>query len=301
MIQVGIFTGYFPYSLEETAKRIRALNFNTVQLDVVFKDMQTGPGELNPAKCKKIRDTFRDYNLPVCCVSGYTNLVHPDPARRRANLDRLKELIHFANELGSPYVISETGTFDPDSDWVAHPNNKTEDGYQQCLDVIGDLVHYARSQGAYFLAETYVNNVIGSVEEVLRLFSDINDDRLGLLMDPTNYFEVHNIDKIDETLNSIFNALSPHVKISHAKDVNLATEAHGVQLSDIDASEAHALRGVGMIELPAPGLGALNYDLYLKWLGRDHPNIPIIIEHLEEEDVPRAKKFIDGKLKAVGV
>jgi sugar phosphate isomerase/epimerase len=301
MIQVGIFTGYFPYSLEETAKRIRALNFNAVQLDVVFKDMQTSLGQLNSAKCKKIRDTFRDYNLPVCCVSGYTNLVHPDPVKRKANLDRLKELIHFANELGSPYVISETGTFDPDSDWVAHPNNKTEDGYRQCLDIIGDLVHYARSQGAYFLAETYVNNVIGSVEEVLRLFSDINDDRLGLLMDPTNYFELHNIDKMDETLNSIFNALSSHVKISHAKDVKRAAEAHGVQLSDIDASEAHALRGVGMIELPAPGLGALNYDLYLKRLSRDHPNIPIIIEHLEEEDVPRAKKFIDGKLKTLGV
>lgn len=301
MIQVGIFTGYFPYSLEETARRIRALNFNTVQLDVVFKDMQTGLGELNSAKCKKIRDTFRDYNLPVCCISGYTNLVHPDPAKRKANIDRLKELLHFANELGSPYVISETGTFDADSDWVAHPKNKTEDGYQQCLDVIGDLVHHARSQGAYFLAETYVNNVIGSVEEVLRLFSDINDDRLGLLMDPTNYFELHNIDKIDETLNAIFNALSSQVKISHAKDVKKATEAHGVKMSDIDASEAHALRGVGMIELPAPGLGSLNYDLYLKRLSRDHPNIPIIIEHLEEDDVPRAKQFIDGKLKALGV
>jgi sugar phosphate isomerase/epimerase len=301
MIQVGIFTGYFPYPLEETARRIRALNFNTVQLDAVFKDMQTGIGELSSAKCKKIRDMFRDYNLPVCCISGYTNLVHPDPVKRKANIDKLKELIHFANELGSPYVISETGTFDPDSDWVAHPNNKTEDGYHQCLDVIGDLVYYARSQGAYFLAETYVNNVIGSVEEVLRLFSDINDDRLGLLMDPTNYFEVHNIDKMDETLNSVFNALSSQVKISHAKDVKRATEAHGVKMSDIDASEAHALRGVGMIELPAPGLGSLNYDLYLKRLSRDHPNIPIIIEHLEEEDVPRAKKFIDGKLKALGV
>ena len=301
MIQVGIFTGYFPYPLEETAKRIRSLGFNTVQLDVSFKDMQTGPGELNAKKCRQIRDVFRDHDLPVCCISGYTNLVHPDPAKRKANIDRLKELIHFANELGSPYVISETGTFDPDSDWVHHPTNKTEVGYRQCRDVIGDLVHYARSQGAYFLTETYANNVIGSVEETLRLFADINDDRLGLLMDPTNYFEVHNIGKMDETLHSIFNALSGHIKISHAKDVKKATEAHGVQLSDIDASEAHALRGVGMIELPAPGLGSLNYDLYLKRLSRDHPNIPIIIEHLEEADVPRAKKFIDGKLRGLGV
>lgn len=301
MIQVGIFTGYFPYSLEETAQRIRALDFNTVQLDVTFKDMSVGPGELTGAKCKKIRDMFRDHHLPVCCVSGYTNLVHPEPAKRKANLYRLKEIIQFANELGSPYVISESGTFDPSSDWVHHPKNKTEEGYQECVDVIGDLVQHARKHGAVFLVETYVNNVIGSTEETLRLFADINDDRLGLLMDPTNYFELHNIDHMDKTLHGIFNALSQHIRMSHAKDVKKAGASVGVQMAGIDASEGHNLRGVGMIELPAPGLGSLNYDLYLKRLAHDHPNIPIIIEHLEEADVPRAKKFIEGKLKAVGV
>jgi sugar phosphate isomerase/epimerase len=300
MLQVGIFTGYFPYSLEETARKIRALNFNTIQLDVIFKDMEVGAGELNSSKCKKISNTFRDHDLPVCCISGYTNLVHPDPVKRKSNLDRLKELIRHANELGSPYVISESGTFDPDSDWVHHPKNKTEEGYNECRDVIGELVQEARKYGAYFLVETYVNNVIGSIQETQRLFADINDDRLALLMDPTNYFEDHNIDQMDLELNRIFNALSSHVKIAHAKDVKRAEKEHGVVMAEIDASEGHALRGVGKIDLPAPGLGSLNYTMYLQRLYRDHPNIPIIIEHLDESDVPRAKKFIDKKLQELG-
>jgi sugar phosphate isomerase/epimerase len=296
MLQVGIFTGYFPYTLEETAKRIRSLGFNTVQLDLSFKDIQVGNGQVTSEKCKTIRDTFRMHNLPISCISGYTNLVHPDPAKRENNLKRLREIIRFANELGSPYVISETGTFDADSDWVNHPKNKTEEGYEDCRQVIAALVEYAKKYGVTFLIETYVNNVIGSVEETLRLFSDINHPNLALLMDPTNYFEAHNIDKMDETLKTIFDRLSDKIKIAHAKDVRKAETAMGVQMADIDASEAHALRGVGMIELPAPGLGTLNYDLYLKRLYPHHPNIPIIIEHLEESDVPRAKKFLDTKL-----
>ncbi len=56
-----------------------------------------------------------------------------------------------------------------------------------------------------------------------------------------------------------------------------------------------------MIELPPPGLGSLNYDLYLRRLAKDHPNLPIIIEHVEEKDIPRAKQFLDGKLMANGV
>ena len=300
MIQIGIFTGYFPYSLEETAKRIRDLGFNTVQLDLSFKDMDLSTGEINSEKCKKIRDTFRRYNLPVSCISGYTNLVNPDPEKRAANLAHLKQLIRYANELGSPYVISETGTYDPGSDWVHHAKNKTNEGYEECLEVIQDLVDFSREHGVIFLVETYINNVIGSIEETLQLFADIRDTHLGLLMDPTNYFEEHNIDQMDKTLNGIFNALSHKIKISHAKDVKRATSAQGVKMANIDASEAHTLRGVGSIELPAPGLGSLNYDLYLQRLSRDYPNIPIIIEHLEEEDVPRAKQFLDERLMVNG-
>jgi sugar phosphate isomerase/epimerase len=145
-----------------------------------------------------------------------------------------------------------------------------------------------------------VNNVVGSVEETVRMFAEVNHPSLGLLMDPTNYFEAHNIGQMDKVLKQIFDTLSDKIRIGHAKDVKLSddkSEKH----ADIDASEAHSFRGVGSIELPAPGLGVLNYDYYLKRLAEKHPNIPMIIEHLDESDVPRAKKFIDGKLRANGL
>ena len=301
MIQVGIFSGYFPYGLEETATRIRKHGFNTVQLDMAFKDMDLETSKISKAKCKKIRDTFRAHNLPVCAVSGYTNIVHPDPAARAQKLKHLKTLIRNARDLGTPYVISETGTFDTESDWVHHPKNKTEEGYETCRDVIADLVKEAYDHGAVFLLETYVNNVIGSVGETLRLFADIDSPSLGLLMDPTNYFEDHNIDSMDQVLNQIFDSLTDKVRIAHAKDVMRSKAGASEKHADIDASEAHTFRGVGAIELPAPGLGSLNYDLYLERLAVKHPNIPIVIEHLEEPDVPRAKAFVDKKLEAVGV
>ncbi len=301
MIQVGIFTGYFPYALEETASRIRKQNFNTVQLDLTFKDMDLDTKAITKDKCKKIRETFRAHDLPVCCISGYTNIIHPDKDERKRRLEHLKTIIRHARDLGSPYVISETGTYNPESDWVTHPKNKTEEGYETCRDVIADLVQEAYDHGAVFLLETYVNNVIGSVEETLRLFSDIDNQSLGLLMDPTNYFESHNIGKMDGVLNQIFDSLNDKIKISHAKDVKSAGGDKSEKHADIDADESHTFRGVGEIELPAPGLGALNYDLYLKRLAVKHPNIPIIIEHLDEADVPRAKKFVDSKLHNLGL
>lgn len=304
MMQVGIFTGYFPYTLEETAKKIRALDFNTVQLDMHFKDVDLSAGQITKDKCVKIRETFRDHNLPICCISGYTNIIHPDKAERERRVGYLKEIIRHAQYLGSPYVISETGTFNTESDWVHHPKNKTEEGFEECRKVIADLAQHAYDHGAMFLLETYVNNVVGSVEETVRMFAQVDHPGLGLLMDPTNYFETHNIDQMDPILDQVFDTLSDKIRIGHAKDVKRSgddkSEKHA-DIGDEEALESHTFRGVGEIELPAPGLGELNYDLYFQRLARKHPNIPMIIEHLDEADVPRAKKFIDGKLRANGL
>jgi sugar phosphate isomerase/epimerase len=302
MIQVGIFSGYFPYTLAEQAQKIRALGFNTVQLDLAFKDIDfSTPDSITVAKARRVRETFRDHDLPICCVSAYTNIVHPDPAARKQKLELLKAILRHARQFGSPYVISETGTFNTDSDWVAHPRNKTEEGFAECRAVIRDLVQTAYDHGATFLLETYVNNVVGSVEETVRMFAEIDHPALGLLMDPTNYFESHNIDRMDTILKQIFDTLADKIKISHAKDVKRSGDDKGEKHAAIDASEAHSFRGVGEIELPAPGLGSLNYDYYLQRLSEKHPNIPIIIEHLDEADVPRAKRFIDGKLRRHGL
>jgi sugar phosphate isomerase/epimerase len=299
MLSVGIFNGYYPYTLEESIKRIKAAGFTSVQLDLCFKDMDLAYTALTKEKCHIIRDAFREANLPIVAISGYTNIVHPEAAKRKENMDYLKTLLKYARDLGTPYVISETGTYNSESDWVYDPKNGTEEAYEEICSTITELCKFAYENGSVFLVENYVNNIIGSVDQVLRLFSDVNHPALGLLMDPTNYFTDSNIDHIDNELNRIFNALSDKIKVAHAKDCKRAVDT-SEKHAHIDAVESHTFRGAGAVELPAPGLGNLNYDLYLTRLIERHPNIPIIIEHLDETDIPRAKKFLDDKLKKIG-
>jgi sugar phosphate isomerase/epimerase len=299
MISVGIFNGYYPYSLAETISKIKKDGFSCVQLDLSFKDMDLSFDSLTQAKCHQIRDAFREANLPIVSISGYTNIIHPDPKKREKNLNELKTLLKFARDLGTPYVISETGTYNKESDWVWDPKNDTEEAYEEVCKELENLAKFAYDHGSVFLVENYVNNVIGSVNLLARLFSDVNHPGIGMLMDPTNYFTDVNINSVDDEINRMFDMLGDKIKIAHAKDCKPAediTEKHAA----IDATEAHTFRGAGGVELPAPGLGILNYDLYLERLSKLHPNIPIIIEHLDESDIPRAKKFLDDKLKKIG-
>lgn len=300
MISTGIFTGYYPYTIDETIARIKASDFNCVQLDVSFKDLDATKEPLTKEKANMIRDKFRDANLPIIAVSAYTNFVHPDPVKRQENIDYLKMMIRYARDLGCPYVASETGTYNEESDWVWDDRNGSEKVFDEAIAIIKDIAAYAKDNGATFIVENYVNNVIGSVDQVLRMFDEVGTEGIGLICDPTNYFDEAHYGNIDGTLNEIFDKLSPYMKIAHAKDIKAAVDT-SEKHADIDADASHSFRGSGAIELPAAGLGVLNYDLYVKRLAETHPNIPLIIEHLDEGDIERAKAFVDGTLKKVGV
>lgn len=300
MISTGIFTGYYPFTIDETIKRIKEADFSCVQLDVSFKDCDAAKEYLTKENANKIRDKFRDANLPVVAVSAYTNFIHHDPEIKKLNIAYFKNLMERALDLGCPYVASETGTKNHDSDWVWDEANDTEAAYEETCEVIYDICKFGREVGATFIVENYVNNVIGSIEKLERLFADINMPNLKLICDPTNYFTEPLMDDIPGQLNRIFNALADKMVIAHAKDIKLASD-QSVKAASIDADESHCFRGAGAVELPAPGLGVLDYKEYVRLLGKFHPNIPLIIEHLDEGDIPRAKKFVDGVLKEIGV
>lgn len=299
MISVGIFTGYYPYTLAETIEKAKKDGMNCVQLDLEFKDVDLSQGNITKEKANMVRDAFRDANLPIVAISAYTNLTHPDSVKRQKNIDYVKEILSFAREFGCPYVVSETGTYNLESDWLYDPKNSTEEAYQEFKTIALDLAKFAYDYDAVFLVENYVNNIVGSVDQTARLLQEINHPGIGLLLDPTNYFDDSNIDNVDPTIEKIFHVLEDKIKVAHAKDCKRAVD-EGEKFGG-GSAEHNSFRGAGAVELPAAGLGVLNYELYVEKLSKKYPNIPIIIEHLDEEDIPRAKKFVDGILKKVGV
>ncbi|WP_437887976.1 sugar phosphate isomerase/epimerase family protein [Phytobacter sp. V91] len=296
MINVGIFTGYYPGTLNETIAKIKQAGMGCVQLDLEFSDIDLSRGKITKEKAHQVRNAFRKANLPVVAISAYTNLVHPDPQKRAENIAAVKEILAHASDFGTPYVISETGTYNTESDWLYSPKNSSEEAWQEFTAIARELADFAWRHNAVFLVENYVNNIVGSVEQVARLMREVDHPGLGLLLDPTNYFDSSTIEKIDETLMKMFDVLENRVVIAHAKDCK-KTDVVIEKFGD-GAAEHNSFRGAGDVELPAAGLGSLNYPLYLQLLAQKHPNIPLIIEHVDEDDIPRAKMFVDEILTA---
>ena len=102
MLSVGIFTGYYPYTLSESIEKIKRDEMNCVQLDLEFKDIDLSRGNITKEKANMVREAFRDANVPIVSISAYTNLVHPDPVKRRENIDYVKEILKHARDFGTP-------------------------------------------------------------------------------------------------------------------------------------------------------------------------------------------------------
>lgn len=293
-MQVGIFTHYLPHAVDETARRVRAYGFDAVQLNLEFPDWRFAPGQTSAADCRRLVERFAHHDVAIAAIAGYVNPVAPDAARRAANVEWLHAVLRRARDLGSPYVVTETGSHHPDDDWAPHPQNATPAAYDELCGVLRSAARIAEDSGAVLLLEPSIGNIIDTPERAARLIEDIDSDALGLVADPANYIDGGNLERADEVVQHVFDVAGSHFRLAHAKDVHrfdgIARERHHHPTDP-------AL--YGGVEYPPAGLGRLNYDLYLRLLAERQPGVALIIEHLDEADIPRAKAFVDARRDAL--
>ena len=97
-------------------------------------------------------------------------------------------------------------------------------------------------------------------------------------MDPCNYFRPEELPQMQPMLEDMFRRLGDRIVIAHAKDVKAAPSG---------------------TDLPAAGLGVLDYPLFLRLLAKLNRPLDLVIEHLTLPDVPRARDFVKGHLAKV--
>ena len=79
-------------------------------------------------------------------------------------------------------------------------------------------------------------------------------------------------------LEAMFQRLGEQIVIAHAKDVKASAESE---------------------DLPAAGLGMLDYPLFLRLLAQLDRPLPLVVEHLRRPDVARARDFVLGNFERI--
>jgi sugar phosphate isomerase/epimerase len=277
--RLGIFSNVYGHlPLEEAANRINTDGFTGVVTDYKFADVRFDPLKPDWEAAKRITSTLERYNIRIVAISGYYNVVDPDPTRRKAGEARLEVFIANWKRLGCPNISTETGTLNSKSEWLESPQNATEAAYKQCRDALNKLAVTAEKAGAVISIEPYWRNVIDSIDRAERLFQEIKSPALKLVMDPCNYFRKADLGQMQTMLSEMFRRLGGKIVLAHAKDVKATADA---------------------TDTPAAGRGVLDYPLYLRLLaGLDRP-LDLVVEHLKIGDAGRARNYVLHHLEKV--
>ncbi|MCX8036863.1 MAG: sugar phosphate isomerase/epimerase [Candidatus Sumerlaeia bacterium] len=278
-LKLAIFTGvYAKLPVEKAARQIKNDGFVGVVCEYQFADVRFDPTKPDWTAADRIRKTLESQGLEICGLYGYYNVIHPDPAQRAAGEARMMVLLENWKRLGSPVVATETGTFNPKSQWLESPENETEEGYQKCRAAFENLARIAEKTGAIVAVEAYWRNVIASAERAERLFLDVNSPALKLVMDPCNYFRKEDLPQMKPMLEDIFRRVGRHAVLAHAKDVKESPTG---------------------TDTPAAGKGVLDYPLYLRLLAQLNRELFLALEHLTADDVPRARDYVLSQFEKI--
>jgi len=265
-MSVGIYTSNYPYALIETVKRNQGARLHLCKARARLQ----GPGFCaRGLSCRRrlpasLRTFFRENDLPIVAISCFSE---PSPPRTptRAKRKRGRCSLRVAARpvcLGRPMWHVMPGTYNAGNEHAADSKNVSEEGYQEFFaGILAGLVRYAGDHGAVFLLEPFINNVIGTIE------SSNPDHRRyrrcrnsGSLWIPPNYFEGHNVDRIDEDgeCDLRCSPRQPHQDRACQGNVRDSRADPREKHSSHNPDGPHAFRGNWAASaLPGPGQGQM--------------------------------------------
>src|SRR4051794_22930926 len=110
-MRLGIFAKTFGRpTLEATLDAVKAQGLDCVQFNLACAGLPSMPDQLDDSLCDHIREQLAMRGITMAAVSGTFNMIHPDPAERRAGLRRLRVLAAACARLGTAVITLCTGS-----------------------------------------------------------------------------------------------------------------------------------------------------------------------------------------------
>ena len=275
-MRLGIFAYTFVRpTVEQVFDAVRAHGMANTEWNYVAIERQEVPDRIDPAFAERVRAAAAERGITVDSIAGYTNLVDPDPERRRAGLQRLCGLIRSARAHGADKVALCTGSRDPASMWRWHDGNDDAGAWADLLASLGECLRVAEEADVTLVFEPEVNNVVHTARKARRLLDELRSPHLKVVFDGANIYHEGELERQQAMLTEAIDLLGADIALAHAKDI------------ERDGDAGHA----------AAGTGKLDFAHYLGELARSGYDGSLLIHGLEERQVPDSVRFLRGHLQ----
>lgn len=226
-----------------------------------------------PLTSQDDRATIRAYakaaeraDVVIAEVGAWSNPLSPDAETRRLALAKCQQQLVLADEIGARCCVNIAGSRGQRWDGP-HPDNLTPETFDLIVETVRAIIDAVRPKRTFYTLETMPWMYPDSADSYLALIEAIDRERFAVHLDPVNLVcspqcFYNNGDLIREC----FAKLGPYIKSCHAKDIVLS-EKLTTHLDEV-----------------RPGLGGLDYHVFLRELAKLDPDTPLMLEHLSTEE-----------------
>ena len=203
--------------------------------------------------------------IVIAEVGAWSNPLSPDAATRSAAVEKCKKSLLLAEKIGARCCVNITGSRGAKWDGP-HALDLTEETFQMIVDVVREIIDSVRPARTCYAVETMPWMYPDSPDSYLRLIRAIDRRGCGVHLDPVNLvYSPQLYFRNGELIRECFAKLGSMILSCHAKDIALRDKLT-VHLDEV-----------------RPGTGGLDYRTYLRELSRLPADVPLMLEHLPNE------------------
>ena len=235
------------------------------------------------SEIRELNAVLKEHDVWFYALHMCINNIHPDLSERRKINKQVAEMVEAADRLGLSFVVSHTGSCNPEQPTLPHRDNWTMETWKASVTAIQQILKDTAGSKVALGIEALNPCNINNPRAHVKLREDVGDPRVKVTLDPQNMLNSSTYYRTTELINECFDLLGEDICYAHAKDVNWISTM------------------LPAFEWVVAGTGTMDFETYLVRLSRLNYTRPLLLEFLSREQYPMAKKHIEDTAAKVGV
>ena len=234
---------------------------------------------------RKARESFAAENVVIAEVGAWKNMLDPDAAVRKANVDYVTERLALADAVQARCCVDIAGSYNPKYWYGMHPKNLSQEFFDATVENCRRVIDAVKPTRTRFTIEMMPWSLPDGPDSYISLIRAVDRSVFGVHLDVCNVINspsrfYNNGDVIREC----FRKLGQWIVSCHAKDLAWVPE-YNVHFAEV-----------------VPGRGELDYAAYLTELSKLAVDAPLMLEHLKtSEEYDEAREYVKRMGQRAGI
>lgn len=261
------------------ARAIRAHGYagTTVRIDA--------PLAAEESVLRRAGQILRDAGVEVAqCNPQYEMLVDPAENHRALGIQQLRAAARCARWLGAQTTYIRPGSLSPAGPWKPHPENTRLRTIERLVDSLRQVVTAGEDEGVPYALEGADCSPLDTPERIRDVLEAVGSPAMRFNADPVNLIgSLKDLYDNASVTNRLFDLCGPWIVCAHVKDIAYI-ESLTIHLEEVPLGE-----------------GVFDQATFARRFEQTCPDGFFMLEHLRDDEYPRARANLDGILAERGI